>query len=331
MELIYVYQEWPYAETFRIARGASVHSPLFVAIVKDGERYGRGECGVLAQYGQTADDVRAGFEAAREVLRHSPSRADLAHLVPGTAVRNALDCALWDLECQASGKDIWTLTGVAAPASLEVDMTVSINDLDKMCADARRAVAHGYRVLKIKADQEDVLARVSAIAAAAPGVRLLVDANEAWDLPGLERLAPALAELGVALIEQPLHHQADDALAGYRCSIPLCADESCRDLTDLDRLAERYQAINIKLDKVGGLTPALELARAAKARGLSLMVGCSGPTSLGAAPAYVVGALADYLDLDGPALLLDDRADAMEYREGRLHRMKARLWGGARA
>ena len=328
MELIYARQEWPYRETFRISRGASVTSELFVAWLKAGDLVGRGECGILTQYGQTAEDLVEGFEAARAVLRQRPAREELADEIPNPSVRNAIDCALWDLECKRSGRSIWDLTGVPRAPSIEVDMTISVNSTEKMCADAAKAATEGYRILKLKADRTDVVERVSAIAARVPGVAFIVDANEAWDMQTLRDVAETLAGLGTVLIEQPLHHTADRDLAGYRGPVPICADESCRDLDDLDTLAARYQAINIKLDKVGGLTRALALARAAKARGLGLMLGCSGPTSLGAAPAYVVAALADHVDLDGPALLLEDREARMIYRDGRLHGFDSRLWGG---
>ncbi|HTX48141.1 MAG TPA: dipeptide epimerase [Caulobacteraceae bacterium] len=328
MDLIYTYQQWPYAETFRISRGASVHSDLFVAWVRDGHFVGRGECGVLSQYGQTPDCLADAFEAAREVLHSNPSRAAIAANVPNSSVRNALDCALWDLECKRTGLSIWQLTGVTPSPSVEVDHTISVNPIEKMSADAARAAAQGYRILKLKADREDVIGRIQAVGRAAPGARFIVDANEAWDLATLASVCEPLSRLGVILIEQPLHHQRDDALAGFRGPIPICADESCRDVSDLYRLADRYQAINIKLDKVGGLTPGLELAHDARRRGLKLMLGCGGATSLGAAPAYVVATLADYVDLDSPALLLDDRAHAMTYGKGRLNIFDRRLWGG---
>jgi L-alanine-DL-glutamate epimerase-like enolase superfamily enzyme len=328
MELMFAYQEWLYAETFKISRGASTVSPLFVAVVRDGDHLGRGECGVLTQYGETAEDVRRHFEMAVQVLQGGVRREDLSGQISNSCVRNAIDCAMWDLECRRAGADIWSLTGIQRPPSLEVDLTISVNDAEKMVTDARRAAERGFQILKLKADQNDVLARVSAVAAAAPEARLIVDANEAWDFGGLCELAPDLARLGVSLIEQPLPHQSDEPLSAYKGPVPLCADESCRDIDDLDRLVERYQAINIKLDKVGGLTGGLALAHAAQSRGLDVMVGCSGPTSLGAAPAYVLGAKARYLDLDGPALLLDDREHRMRYVCGRLEAPGGDLWGG---
>jgi L-alanine-DL-glutamate epimerase-like enolase superfamily enzyme len=328
MELIYTYQQWPYAETFRISRSDSVHSDLFVAWLKDGAFVGRGECGVLAQYGQTPETVSAAFEAARDLLARSPSRAELAETVPNSSVRNALDCALWDLECKRSGASIWELTGLDPKPSIAVDLTISVNPIDKMCSDAVKAFAAGYRTLKLKADRADVLERIEAISRAVPGAELIVDANEAWDLATLQRVCEPLSRLGVALIEQPLHHQRDTALGGFRGPIPICADESCKDAADVPRLADLYQAINIKLDKAGGLTPALELAQAAKRHGLKIMLGCGGATSLGAAPAYLVATLSNYVDLDSPALLLDDRAYPMTYEQGRLNIFDSRLWGG---
>lgn len=328
MELVYAYQEWPYRETFRISRGATATSELFFVALKDGDLIGRGECGMLPQYGETAELVRAEFERARPMLAGGLGRAALQRSGLNSSVRNALDAALWDLECRRTGQTIWERTGRPRPESLEVDLTISVGPAEKMCADARRAVEQGYRILKLKADARSVIPRVEAIARAAPGVTFIVDANEAWDLATLEAVDAPLADLGVVLIEQPLPHGADQALVDYRGRVPLCADESCRDARDLDHVARAYQALNIKLDKVGGLTPALALADAAQARGLKLMVGCSGPTSLGAAPAYVLGAQAEFLDLDGPALLLEDRAPALRYAGGRLQAFAPELWGG---
>lgn len=328
MELLFAFQEWPYAETFRISRSAKTNSELFTVYVRDGGHVGRGECGLLPQYGQTREDVAAALHDAADLIAAGASRAEIAEKVSNTSARNALDCALWDLECKRSGQSIWERTGVARKDAIEVDLTIGINPTAKMREDALAAFAKGFRILKLKANQEDVLERVEAIAAACPGASLIVDANEAWDIATLNRLAGPLDKLGVALIEQPLHHLADEPLAGYTGKIALCADESCSSLADLDRLARLYQAINIKLDKVGGLTPGLELEAAAHARGMKVMLGCSGPTSLGAAPAYVLGTRCDFVDLDGPALLLDDRADAMHYSGGNLHCFSSALWGG---
>lgn len=327
MHLEYAYQEWPYREVFRISRSAKANSALFLVILNDGQHIGRGECGILDQYGHTREDVEAGFLKAREMLANGASREDVLKAQDNSSVRNALDCAFWDLACKRAGKSIWEMTGVEKADSISCDLTISVNPIEKMCEDARAAWRQGYTLIKLKADKSQVVERVSAIAAAVEGASFIVDANEAWDIETLERVAPSLARLGVVLIEQPLHHLHDAPLAGYRGPIPLCADESCRTIDDLDVLAQRYQSINIKLDKVGGLTDGLALARGAKARGLGLMLGCNGPTSLGAAPAYVIATLSDYVDLDGPALMLDDRAGGMQYRGGRMFCFGAELWG----
>ncbi len=327
MHLNFAYQEWPYREVFKISRGAKSNSALFIAIVSDGGFVGRGECGILDQYGHTRGDLEAGFDHAREMLMSGAAPADVIAVQDNSSVRNALDCAFWDLACKRTGQSIWQMTGVDKAESVPCDLTISVNSIEKMCEDARAARRQGYTLLKLKADRSQVVERVSAIAAAVAGATFVVDANEAWDIETLERVAPTLARLGVVLIEQPLHHLHDVALAGYRGPIPICADESCRTIEDLGILAERYQAINIKLDKVGGLTSGLALAREAKARGMQVMLGCNGPTSLGSAPAFIIATLSDYVDLDGPALLLDDRAGAMQYRDGRIFCFGSDLWG----
>lgn len=328
MELLFAFQQWPYAETFRMSRGASIHSELFTVYVRQGGVTGRGECGLLPQYGQTREDVAEALEAAAGIIAQGGGREALFGAIRNTSALNALDCALWDLECKQSGRDIWDLTGTARKERVEVDLTISVNSAEKMRADALAALARGFRILKLKADQENVLDRAGAIAAACPSARLIIDANEAWGLEELNRLAGPLKEMGVVLIEQPLHHKRDEALAGYTGEIALCADESCSGLGDLDRLSRLYHAINIKLDKAGGLSPALALEAGARRRGMQIMLGCSGPTSLGAAPAYVLATLCDYVDLDGPALLLDDRASRMVYSDGYLHCFDPDLWGG---
>lgn len=327
IDLTYAFQQWPYREVFRISRSAKSNSDLFMVMLRKGDHVGRGECGILDQYGHTAGDVSAEFDTAADRLAAGASREEVLASVTNTSGRNALDCAFWDLECKTSGRSIWRLTGLEAPASIECDLTIGINPPAKMHKDALAAAAAGYRVLKVKVAREEIEERVGAVHAAAPGARLVVDANEAWDIETLKRMAPKLVSLNVALIEQPLHHEQDACLADYRGPIPVCADESCRSLKDLEVVRSRYQAINIKLDKVGGLSDGLALARAAKSAGMGLMLGCHGPTSLGAAPAYLIASLADFVDLDGPALLLEDRAAGMTYADGRIFCFTSRLWG----
>lgn len=327
MELIFAYQEWPYKEVFRISRSDNSTSNLFVVWLKRDGYVGRGECSILSQYGHTAEDLKFGFDdAARRLMSSGDLRAWVRE-TPNTSVRNALDCALWDLKCKQENRSIWDLTGVPFRPSLSVDLTISVNPIDKMCLDARAAAAAGYSLLKLKANADQVVEKVAAIAKAVPGAKFIVDANEAWDLQILRGMDADLHALGVVLIEQPLHHTSDEGLRGYRGPIPICADESCHAGSDLADLSHKYQAINIKLDKVGGLTGGLEMARAAKSLGMGLMLGCGGPTSLGVAPAYVIATLADFVDLDGPALMLDDRAFPVQYRDGRLHAFSRDLWG----
>lgn len=219
------------------------------------------------------------------------------------------------------------LTGVAHVDRIEVDITVSINEPEIMRRDARNATSRGYRLLKIKADALDVLEKVELIAKTLPGIRLIVDANEAWTFDQLKNLAPQLHELGVVVIEQPLHHERDGDLENYACPVPLCADESCASREGLDALARRYRAVNIKLDKAGGLTEALALARAVRLKGMGLMTGCNGATSLGNAPAYVVGTLWDWRDVDSHELLFEDRAGGMRTLNGELYAFQSSFWG----
>jgi len=327
LDLRFAFQEWPYREVFRISRSAKSNSELFIAVVADGKHRGRGECGILDQYGHTRQDIEAALDRASQMLLEGMLPKDVLAAQQNSSVLNALDCAFWDLECKRRGTSIWELTGVAPLESVPCDLTISVNPVDKMCADAVAAAAQGYKLLKLKSDKDQVIERVSAIAKAVPGVSFVVDANEAWDIETLEQVAPGIAKMGVVLIEQPLHHLNDDALAGYRGPIPICADESCRNADDVDVLRHRYQAINIKLDKAGGLTAGLALARMARQQGMKIMLGCNGPTSLGAAPAYVLATLSDFVDLDGPALLLEDRVGGMQYRDGRIYGFSPEVWG----
>jgi L-Ala-D/L-Glu epimerase len=308
------YQEWPYRQTFTFARESREAAPLFVVHITDGSLVGRGECGIQSLKDETPEIVLAQLHAMRDRIAELGSRAALNEAVAAQSSRNAVDCALWDLECKRAGASIWSLTGVSQPESIEVDITIGINSLEKMRADAQAAA-------------QSVHEKVTAIAAAVPDVAFIVDANEAWSLGQLKDLAPALKTLNVILIEQPLHHDKDAPLADYDCPIPLCADESCATASQIDMLAERYDAVNIKLDKTGGLTEALALAKAARAKDMGLMMGCNGATSLGNAPAYVVGSLCDWRDIDSQELLFEDRAGGMRTREGRLHAFDTVFWG----
>jgi L-alanine-DL-glutamate epimerase-like enolase superfamily enzyme len=244
--------------------------------------------------------------------------------MPRGAARNALDCALWDLEAKRAGQPVWRLAGLAAPAPLPTAFTISLNDPARMEADARAATRRGFGLLKCKLTGSGDRERIAAVRAGAPQARLIVDANESWHDLDIAAEAAALAALGVEMVEQPIRHGEEQRLAGVVACLPLCADESCHTRADLDRLGD-FDAINIKLDKAGGLTEALALAREGRARGFRIMVGCMLGTSLGIAPAALLAEGADWIDLDGALLLAEDRPGGLPLRDGLL--CPGTLWG----
>ncbi len=319
------HESFPIRGSFRISRGAKTTAEVVVAELRDGDTVGRGECVPYTRYGETVDGVMTAMASAGDALAAGADRAALATLLPAGAARNALDCALWDLEAKLSGGRVWDLAGVPAPGPLTTAYTLSLDTVEAMGA-AARAVA-GYPLLKLKLSGAGDLDRVRAVRANAPQARLMVDANEAWTLAELQRFAPDFAALGVVLIEQPLPAGADDALAAYRCPVPLGADESCHDRASLPGLKGRYQVVNIKLDKTGGLTEALALRAAAEAAGFGIMVGCMLGTSLAMAPAVLVGQGVGFVDLDGPLWLARDRVPGLAYDGTVLGPPEAALWG----
>jgi L-alanine-DL-glutamate epimerase-like enolase superfamily enzyme len=318
-------ERWPALIPFRITGKVwNSFDSVVVELEKDG-KIGRGEALGVYYADETADSMLAVIEGIGPRLESGLGRAELQTLLPPGGARNAVDCALWDLEAKCSGRSIWELTGVA-PKPLETVFTIGLEPTPEEMA-AKAAAATTHRLLKVKLDADRPLERVRAIRAARPDVRIVVDANQAWTLSELEELAPAFAEAGVAMIEQPLPRGGDQELARYRSPVPLCADESCLHLGELERAAERYQLINIKLDKAGGLTHALELARTARARGLGLMVGSMCGGSLAMAPTFVVGCLCDFVDIDGPLLQRTDRLPGISYVGGRAAVFGSEVWG----
>jgi len=314
------------SQTFRVAFG-TLRAMDVVELTVDHEGViGRGEACPMSIYGQTVASVMREIDAVIPALEQGDlDRAGLQHALPHGAARNALDCALWDLEAKRSGWSVWDLAGLAAPATITSDVTIGILSPDETAAaaDARRDAA----AIKLKLGGEHDLDCVRAVRSVLPDVPLFVDANCGWTLEVLNALAPALADAGVFMIEQPLPQGADHLLDGYSKAVPLCADESCHDRGDLDRLAGRYDYVNIKLDKTGGLTEALALAAEARARGFRLMVGCMIGTGIAMAPAYVVASLCEVVDLDAP-LIVRDPADAGLLHDGRLlHLFGPDLWG----
>lgn len=313
-------ERWPVAGSFIISRGAKTVVDVVVCTVTDGADVGRGEGTAIYYEGETAEGCAAAINAYDGPL----DRQALLETMPRGAARNALDCALWDLEARQAGIPVWQLAGLAVPAPLATAFTISLGDPEKMEADARAAVARGFGLLKCKLTGEGDHARIAAVRAGAPGVRLIVDANESWHGRDIAVEAAALAALGVEMIEQPIIHGQEDRLAGVRAPLPLCADESCHTRADLDKLGD-FDAVNIKLDKAGGLTEALALAQEARRRGFRIMVGCMLGTSLGIAPAALVAQGADWVDLDGALLLAQDRDGGLVLRDGLLD--PGSLWG----
>lgn len=315
--------KWPVRRPFRIAYHTFHHRDLLRVEVDDGAFRGRGEGG--------GHPHLEPIEAARERLLELPplsgpeDRQALAGMLPAGPARNALDCALWDLAAKRSGQPVWALAGLPEPLPVETAVTIGIGPVAQMVEESLER--RDFRILKLKVDGEAGFERLDAVARARPDAAFIVDANEAWTLDQLADFAGRCRDLRVELIEQPLPRHADEALAGFRSPVPLAADESFHEAADLARLAGRYQAVNFKLDKIGGLTAALEAATAARAAGFDLMVGCNGGTSLGIAPAFWLALLCRYVDLDSPLLLARDREPALAYVQGYLQPPPAAVWG----
>jgi L-alanine-DL-glutamate epimerase-like enolase superfamily enzyme len=311
---------------FAISRGSRTVAEVVVVEIHDGALRGRGESVPYARYGETVDGVVAALEAMAERVAEGLDRAGLLGAMPPGAARNALDGALWDLEAKASGTSVWDLAGIVdAPHSVVTAYTLSLDTPEAMGA---AAAEHASRpLLKIKLTGEGDLDRVEAVRSGAPGARLIVDANEGWTEAHLHRYSERLAGLGVALIEQPLPAGKDAALAQVPHPVPICADESCHTTEDLDALVGRYDCVNVKLDKTGGLTEALRLKAAARERGFKIMVGCMIGSSLAMAPAMLLAQDAEFVDLDAPLLLARDRQPGLRYEGSIVYPPKPNLWG----
>jgi L-alanine-DL-glutamate epimerase-like enolase superfamily enzyme len=315
---------WPLKEVFRISRGSRSESRVVVVTVSDGQHMGRGECVPIARYNQTTASVLAQIESIKSAK--DLDRQKLQQLLPAGAARNALDCALWDLEAKRSGKRAWELANIPIVPEVETSFTISLDAPDKMAAAAKAAASSPLLKLKLGGDDLD-LARVEAVHEAAPTARLLIDANESWSPKHYREIVPALKKLGVELIEQPFPANTDEVLKTLEHPVPVCADESCHTSTDLSRLRNRYEMVNVKLDKTGGLTEALFLTERARESGFKLLFGCMACTSLGIAPARLLPSATDYVDLDGPLLLAGDRDHGLAYENGRIGLPSRQLWG----
>ena len=318
-------RSWPLAQAFTISRGSKTTAEVVVAEVSDGEFRGRGECVPYPRYGESVDSVVAALEAMRGAVFTGLDRHELQRAMPPGAARNALDAAFWDLDAKRDDCRVADLAGIGPLKPLVTAYTLSLDTPERMREAA--AVQKHRPLLKLKLTGDGDLARVEAVRRAAPSSRLIVDANEGWTARHFAELTPALAELGVELIEQPLPAGDDQALAELPHPVPVCADESCHTAEDLERLAGKYDAVNIKLDKTGGLTEALALAAAAEARGFAIMVGCMIGTSLAMAPAVLVAQKASVVDLDAPLLLAHDRQPGLRYEGSTLYPPEPALWG----
>lgn len=316
---------WPLAQPFAISRGSRTTAEVVIAEIFDGDSRGRGECVPYPRYGESVDSVVAALEAMKGAVFSGLDRKELQAAMPPGAARNALDAAFWDLDAKRDNCRAADLAGIGALRPVVTAYTLSLDTAERM---GEAAAGQRHRpLLKLKLTGDGDLERVRAVRRAAPAARLIVDANEGWSERHLTEVMPALAEFGVELIEQPLPADADDALARVPHPIPVCADESCHTSADLDRLAGKYDAVNIKLDKTGGLTEALVLAEAARARGFKIMVGCMIGTSLAMAPAMLVAQLAQIVDLDAPLLLASDRVPGLRYDGSTVYPPEPALWG----
>ena len=321
MEISVQPEKFRLADVFTISRGSRTEAEVLTVTVRDGDLFGFGECVPYARYGETLESVAAQIDS----LDGTKDRAALQDVLPAGAARNAVDCALWDLEAKKAGKRAWDLAGLPVPGPEITAFTLSLDTPEMMRAAAAK---NSHRpILKIKLGTPDDMPRLEAVREGAPDSKLIVDANEGWTAEVYTELAPHLVRMGVALVEQPLPAGNDDMLAEIARPLPVCADEAAHDRASLPELRGKYDVVNIKLDKTGGLTEALALREAAEAEGYGIMVGCMVGSSLAMAPAVLIAQGAMITDLDGPLLLAEDRETPLIFDEQGVHPSDAALWG----
>jgi L-alanine-DL-glutamate epimerase-like enolase superfamily enzyme len=325
LTLSYTVERWPIAGSFGISRGVKTEAVVVMAELTDGKVRGRGECVPYLRYGETVESVTAQIEGLRPQIEAGLDRRGLQTAMPPGAARNAIDCAFWDLEAKRNGRPVHEIAGLAAPAALITAFTISLAAPADMAKAAEKASSRG--LLKIKLGTDGDTDRIAAVRRAAPKTTLIVDANEGWSEDNLASNLAACAQAGVTLIEQPLPAGKDQALARIERTIPVCADESMHDRASLPALAGKYDAVNIKLDKTGGLTEALAAAAEAERQKFTIMVGCMVATSLAMAPAVLLAQRARFVDLDGPLLLSKDRPGGLRYEGSFVYPPEAALWG----
>ncbi|PST21818.1 dipeptide epimerase [Mesorhizobium plurifarium] len=318
-------EHFPIAGAFTISRGSKTTASVVTCRLADGELSGWGECVPYGRYGESIESVLSAIEAVRPLIEEGMTRTDLQQAMKAGAARNAVDCALWDFEAKGSGRSAAALAGLADPTPLTTAYTLSLAEPEEMKAQAAK---HAHRaLLKVKVGTPDDTARIRAVRSGAPDSRIILDANEGWTADNIAAHFAACAEHGISLIEQPLPAGHDEILASLARPVPVCADESVHATEDLERLVGRYDAVNIKLDKTGGLTEALRMRAAAESLGLKIMVGCMVGSSLAMAPAVLVAQGADFVDLDGPLLLSKDRSPGLRYETSLVLPPEASLWG----
>ena len=318
-------ESWLIEGSFTISRGSRTHANVVVVELQQGEHTGRGECVPYARYDESIESVIAELAALKDKIVAGLTRQEMQSLLPAGAARNALDCAYWDLACKQSGQRIWQQLEVAQPESVITAFTLSLDTPERMKA---AAIKNAHRpLLKLKLAGEGDVERVAAVREGSPNARIIVDANEGWNEAQYLEMVPELVKLNVEMIEQPFPASDDAALAHLPRPITLCADESCHDSSSLKNIIGRYDMINIKLDKTGGLTEAIALKEEAEKAGLQIMVGCMVATSLAMAPAFIVAQNVQIVDLDGPLLLAEDRQSGIQFDESLMNVYQAALWG----
>ena len=318
-------ERFPIAGTFTISRGSKTEAEVITCTISEDGHAGRGECVPYKRYGETMDGVRDAIEAMRDRIAGGISRTALLDAMPAGAARNAIDCALWDLEAKISGTPVAAAIGAVPLSGLETAYTLSLGEPEAMAAQARANAARP--LLKVKIGGDNDIARIHAVRQAAPDSRIILDANEGWTDDNIVANLAFAAEQGIALIEQPLPAGHDEILRHIAHPVPICADESVHEAKNLAALVDLYDAVNIKLDKSGGLTAALVLRDRARELGFSIMVGCMVGTSLAMAPAVLLAQGADFVDLDGPLLLARDRVPSLVYRGSLVSPPDTTLWG----
>lgn len=319
-----IHERYPIAGKFTISRGSKTEAEVITCMIGRGVATGRGECVPYARYGETIESVTKQIETAREAIESGATRLDIHKLMPAGAARNAVDCALWDMEAKLTGTRVSDILKIQV-RPLETAITVSLGTAEEMAQSTAR-LAH-YPLIKVKLGGDNDIERIRAVAAAAPDSRIIIDANEGWTADNIEENMRAAADAGVVLIEQPLPAGQDDILSRIERPVTICADESAHTSQGLEELAKCYDAVNIKLDKTGGLTEGLAMRDRAIELGLQVMVGCMVGTSLGMAPAVLLAQDANFVDLDGPLLLARDREPGLRYDTALVYPPEAAVWG----